>query len=93
MFDDIKKFTYIRLVKCDVKILNGSKANAPCFGFVVVKMSKTNIIIPLWPSYYKPQNPKNTISQNSLKHYNQYISVRTEAIRWLQIATYKGNKL
>ena len=40
-----------------------------------------------------PQIPQNTISQTSLKHYNQFISVRTEALRWLKIATDKGIKL
>ena len=40
-----------------------------------------------------PQNPKNIIIQNSLKHYNQFRSVRTEAIRWLQITTDTGMKL
>ena len=33
------------------------------------------------------QNPQNKISQTALKHYNQFISVRTEALRWSQINT------
>ena len=40
-----------------------------------------------------PQNPQNTISQNEVKHFNQYISARTEALVWLQIATDTGKKL
>ena len=40
-----------------------------------------------------PQNPQNKLSQTELKHYNQFRSVRTEAIRWLQIATDIVNKL
>ena len=40
-----------------------------------------------------PQNPQNKISQTALKHYNQFISVRTEALRWVQINTYTGMKL
>ena len=51
------------------------------------KNSKDNIIIPLWPSYYMPQKTQNTIIQTSLKHYNKYRSVSTEALRWLKIVT------
>ena len=51
------------------------------------------IIIPLYLSYYMPQNPQHTIIQTSLKHYNQFRSIITEALRWLQITKYKGNKL
>ena len=40
-----------------------------------------------------PQNPQNTISQTSLKQYNQVKSLRTEALRWLQITTDTVNKL
>ena len=40
-----------------------------------------------------PQNPQNTISQISLKHYNKSIIVRTEALRWLQVTTDTGIKL
>ena len=40
-----------------------------------------------------PQNPQNTIGQNVLKHYNQFIGVITKDFRWLQITTDKGIKL
>ena len=39
------------------------------------------------------QNPQNKISQTTLKHYNQFRSVRTEALICFQITTYIGNKL
>ena len=55
--------TYIRSVKFNVKIINGIKSPAEGFGIVIVKIPKTIIVIPLWPSYYIPQNPKNTISK------------------------------
>ena len=40
-----------------------------------------------------PQKSQNTTIQTELKHYNQFRSVITEAIRWLQITTDTGNKL
>ena len=50
-------------------------------------------IIPLWPSYYMPQNPQNTIIQTEIKHYNQFRIVRIESLSWLQITTDTGKKL
>ena len=52
-----------------------------------------DIIIPLWPSYYMTQTPQNTISQTEIKHYNEFRSFITEALRWLQITTDRVNKL
>ena len=40
-----------------------------------------------------PKNPQNIISQIPPNNYNQFISVRTEALRWLKIATNIGKKL
>ena len=92
MFDYIKLFAYIRPVQCNLKSLNVSKSPAKAFGLVIIKISKTNIIIPLWLSYYMPQNQQNTISQTSLKHYNEFINVRTEALKWVQMTTDTGIK-
>ena len=40
-----------------------------------------------------PKKPQDTISQTYLKHYNQFRSVRTEALRWLQTSTNTGKNL
>ena len=93
MFTNITMFACIRLVKYNVRIINGRKYPAKVFGLVIIKIPKTNIIIPLQTSYYMPQNPKNKISQTSLKHYNEFISVRTESIGWVNIATDTGIKI
>ena len=87
VFTDVIMFTYIRPVKCNVQVINGSTASETGFGLVVIKIPKTNIVIPLWPSYSMPQNPQNIINQNALNYYNQFMSVRTEAIRCVQITT------
>ena len=42
-------FNYIRPVKCNVKILNGSIDSEKVFGLVIIKNPKINIILPLWP--------------------------------------------
>ena len=40
-----------------------------------------------------PQNPHNTSGKPALKNYNQFSSIRTKAIRSLQIATDTEMKL
>ena len=47
----------------------------------------------MWPSYFIPQNYQNTIIQTALKHYNQFISVRTEALRCLKIKIDSGLRI
>ena len=58
VFTNTTMIAYIRPVQCNVQILNDSKAPAKGFGLVIIKTPKTNISIPVWPSYYMPQNPK-----------------------------------
>ena len=93
MFTNIIIFIYTRPVKYNIQILHGRKVPARGFGLVIIKIPQTNIIIALCTSYYMSQIPQNTISQTSLKHYNQFRSVITEALRWLQITTDTGMKI
>ena len=93
MFTKITIFAYIRPVEINVQNINGRKSPENVFGLGVVKIPNAKIIIPLWPSNYMPQNAQNTISQTALKYYNRFISVITEDLIWLQIATDTGNKL
>ena len=59
---------------------------------LIMTIPKTSIIIPLWLSYYMPQNPQNKISQTALKNYNESRNFRTEALRWVQMTTDTGIK-
>ena len=68
IFSDITMLTYTRPLKFRIQILNGRKSPEKGFGLVVVKIPEKYVIIPLWASYYMPQNPQNTMSQNALKH-------------------------
>ena len=92
VFTDIKLFAYIRPVQCIVKLLNGSKSPEKGFGLVIIKPPRTNIIIPLWPSYYMPHNLQNKISRTTFKNYNEFINVITEALRWVQLTIDIGMK-
>ena len=39
-----------------------------------------------------PQNSQKTISKSALKHYNEFINVRTEALIWVQMTIDTGIK-
>ena len=67
---------------------------SPCkrFGFVMIIIAKTNIIIPIWTSYCMPRIPHNKISQTSPKQYNEFRSVKNEALIWLQMTAKTGMK-
>ena len=51
------------------------------------------LIIPLYPVYYAPTFPQNTVSPNSIKHYNKFRSVRSEALDWIRMVTHVGQKI
>ena len=85
-------FSYIRPVKFNVQIINGRKSPENVFGLVIIKIPKTNIITPLFLSYYIPQNPQKSI-QTALKHYNEFRSVRTDALRWVKMTIDTGMKI
>ena len=80
---------------CKVPCRNSKRHQRPCkiFWSCRRKIPKTNIIIPLWISYYMPQKQQNTIRQTTPKVYNQFISAITESLIWLKIIIDTGNKL
>ena len=47
-------------------------------------------MIPLFPTYLMPGNPQITISPTAIKKYNEYRSVRQEALEWFKITTSDG---
>ena len=55
---DLTMLTYIRPVKCNVKMFNDSKAPAKGFGLFIIKIPKTYIIISLCKSYDISQTHK-----------------------------------
>ena len=57
---------------CNVQHVGGSGIFASGFGIIFIKLKKSNIIIPLYPVYYMPKNPQNTLSTGALKHYNGF---------------------
>jgi len=53
----------------------------------------TKFIIPLWPTYYMPNNTTCTFSPTALKFYNKYPSITTKHLHSLHIITHNNIKL
>ena len=78
-------FTYIRPVKCNVHIINGRNPPAKVFGLVIIKIPKQTSLYHCNHNIYATKPTKKI--QTSLKHYNKFISVITEALIWVHITT------
>ena len=48
------------------------------------------LIIPLYPTYLMTQNPQNTLSTTAIKKYNEFRSVRIEALECLKLTDNQG---
>ena len=48
------------------------------------------LIIPLYPTYLMTQNPQNTLSTTAIKKYNEFRSVRIEALEYLKLTDNRG---
>jgi hypothetical protein len=70
-----------------VQQLDGSIASALGFCLKLIQHQPSNYIIPLWPTYFMPQNPSCTFSLTALKYYLQYPSVTTTHLKALSITT------
>ena len=73
--------------------VSGSSASVEGIGIVLARLSATDIILPLYPCYYAPSFPQNTLSPPAIKHYNKYRSVRTEALSWVRLVSDTGRKV
>ncbi len=70
-----------------VQQLNGSIATAEGYGLKLLQHLPSNYIIPLWPTYFMPNNNQCTVSPTALKHYLKYPSVTTYHLQSLHIIT------
>jgi len=90
--NDINHFTSYLQNPIYVKQLNGSTVQALGYGLKLVQCPTTKVIIPLWPTYFMPNNPQCTFSPTALRHYLQY-TITTEHLASLSIVTSTGIKL
>ena len=74
-------------MKHNITQLDGSSSLAHGIGLKLICCPKTQAILPLWPTYYMPDNDTCTFSLTALKHYNMYPSVVTNHLDSLTITT------
>jgi len=72
--------------------LNGSTVPALGCGLKLIQCPTIKNIIPLWPTYYMPDNPQCTLSLTVLCHYLHF-NVLTKHLHSLQITTTSGYTL
>ena len=80
LFTKKEYFYVMQPITSQVTQVSGEKAVCEGIGIVIIHIPKTDIIIPLYPAYYAPEFPQNTVSPTAIKHYNKYRSVRSEAL-------------
>jgi len=93
LFIKHEPFYVLQPIKSQITQVSRSTARCERIGIVLVKIPKSDIIIPLYPVYYAPTFPQNTVSPNAIKHYNKFRSVRSEALDWIRMVTHVGQKI
>lgn len=76
-----------------VQQLDGSITSAEGFGLKLIQHLPSKYIIPLWPTYYMPQNSQCTFSPTALKHFLKYPTIITYHLQALAIITPCNQKL
>lgn len=71
----------------------GDKSQADGVGIVIIHLPTSEITIPLWPCYYMPDNPQNTISPGAIKIYNKFRNVTTEHLQYVKFTDDTGSKV
>ena len=76
-----------------IQQVSGTTSPAQGFGTVVISIPNSDFYILLWPTYYMPNNPQNTLSTTALKYYNHFRSVRMESLDWIKITSKEGKTI
>ena len=92
IFDKSKYFYTFTPYKGNIQQVTGDCGQYEGVGIVLCRIGQ-DIIVPLYPSYLMPKNPQNTISPTAIKKYNEYRSVRQEALEWFKITNSEGRSV
>ena len=69
LFRDKKYFFVLQDIETKVTQVSGTQATVTGIGIVFIHINKTDMIAPLYPAYYAPEFPQNTIIPTAIKHY------------------------
>jgi hypothetical protein len=76
-----------------IQQLDGSITSAQGYGLKLIQDPTTKFIIPLWPTYYMPNNKSSTFSPTALKYFLKYPEVSNKHLHSLHITTTCGRHL
>ena len=88
IFKSEEYFHTITHTQGQITQVTGDTGEYTGIGIVLGKIG--DIIIPLYPTYLMKDNPQNTISTTAIKKYNDFRSVRIEALEWFKVTTSDG---
>ena len=88
IFNERKHFWRLQETKAMVKGVFGKRNESIGPGIVLVRID--DMVIPLYPCFFMPDNPQNTLGNNALKKYNNFRSVRQESTEWVRFTDAKG---
>ena len=84
------QFIQFRSSNISIQQLSGHMTLTKGYGTAIARIPNTSFVIPLWPVFYMPDNPQNTLSPTAIKCYNAFRSVRVESLGWIKFTNAKG---
>ena len=92
IFDNVTYFHSFTQTKGTITQVTGDIGHHEGVGIVLIWIQE-ELIIPLYPCYLMKNNPQNTISTTAIKKYNDFRSVRIEALEWVRFTDANGKSV
>ena len=87
-------FSFTYSYKGNIIQVTGTSGDYEGVWIIICQIGDDPVTIPLYSSYLMRDNPQNTISTTAIKKYNDFHSVRVEALEWSKVKkTRKENLL
>ena len=83
VLNDVSLFVTLTLEDKSLIMENNTPSLTKGTDITIVSVTSTEHRIPLFPCFYAPDHPINTLSQPALKKYNHYRYLHTEALKWV----------
>ena len=86
----ISNFSMLVPTKDNVKLANENKGNSQRIRICLCTFTNCTIIYLVWPVYYCPDHPYNTISLGTLKHYVGFQKFTSESLENCDFVDLRG---
>lgn len=88
---DKSLFYQLKSTTSGMQQVSGTQVSTKGIGVVIIKFPIHNYILPLYPVYYIPTNPQNTLSPSAIKLYNEYSNINVSTLTSITFTTHKGH--